>query len=411
MAMTPAMLAPPVRRTSLSWSRGRLLDLASATVAATIGAVSKPGVGFEDVSQAAYSVVVLGCCAAVLLRRSRPRASVASIIVLLVIHLALVDQVSVFAGVMCTVVTYTAQTRLFRPWRWVATAVACLGVVAAVQTARVPLQNGDWRARLAAGAITLGTLTIAALIGVVRRDARARYELAVERAAMLEREQEAERRLAAAEERTRIAQEMHDILGHSLNTVAMQAEGARCVLVSDPERAGQALEHIGRLSRDAVDEVRDLIDVLRSDDDTDLRPAPSLGDIPRLISASANAARTRLSIAGDPDAVPKPVSFVAYRIVQESLTNVIKHAGPVSTQVFVTVGVGSVDLVIVNDAPEIPAGAGDPQEVRGIHSKGGRHGIAGMSERIRVLGGTLDAGPDLSIGGWRVTAWLPWEQR
>lgn len=411
MAMTPAMLAPPVRRTSLSWSRGRLLDLASATVAATIGAVSKPGVGFEDVSQAAYSVVVLGCCAAVLLRRSRPRASVASIIVLLVIHLALVDQVSVFAGVMCTVVTYTAQTRLFRPWRWVATAVACLGVVAAVQTARVPLQNGDWRARLAAGAITLGTLTIAALIGVVRRDARARYELAVERAAMLEREQEAERRLAAAEERTRIAQEMHDILGHSLNTVAMQAEGARCVLVSDPERAGQALEHIGRLSRDAVDEVRDLIDVLRSDDDTDLRPAPSLGDIPRLISASADAARTRLSIAGDPDAVPKPVSFVAYRIVQESLTNVIKHAGPVSTQVFVTVGVGSVDLVIVNDAPEIPAGAGDPQEVRGIHRKGGRHGIAGMSERIRVLGGTLDAGPDLSIGGWRVTAWLPWEQR
>lgn len=411
MAMTPATLAPPVRRTSLSWSRGRLLDLASATVAATIGAVSKPGVGFEDVSQAAYSVVVLGCCAAVLLRRSRPRASVASIIVLLVIHLALVDQVSVFAGVMCTVVTYTAQTRLFRPWRWVATAVACLGVVAAVQTARVPLQNGDWRARLAAGAITLGTLTIAALIGVVRRDARARYELAVERAAMLEREQEAERRLAAAEERTRIAQEMHDILGHSLNTVAMQAEGARCVLVSDPERAGQALEHIGRLSRDAVDEVRDLIDVLRSDDDTDLRPAPSLGDIPRLISASADAARTRLSIAGDPDAVPKPVSFVAYRIVQESLTNVIKHAGPVSTQVFVTVGVGSVDLVIVNDAPEIPAGAGDPQEVRGIHRKGGRHGIAGMSERIRVLGGTLDAGPDLSIGGWRVTAWLPWEQR
>lgn len=411
MAMTPATLAPPVRRTSLSWSRGRLLDLASATVAATIGAVSKPGVGFEDVSQAAYSVVVLGCCAAVLLRRSRPRASVASIIVLLVIHLALVDQVSVFAGVMCTVVTYTAQTRLFRPWRWVATAVACLGVVAAVQTARVPLQNGDWRARLAAGAITLGTLTIAALIGVVRRDARARYELAVERAAMLEREQEAERRLAAAEERTRIAQEMHDILGHSLNTVAMQAEGARCVLVSDPERAGQALEHIGRLSRDAVDEVRDLIDVLRSDDDTDLRPAPSLGDIPRLISASADAARTRLSIAGDPDAVPKPVSFVAYRIVQESLTNVIKHAGPVSTQVFVTVGVGSVDLVIVNDAPEIPAGAGDPQEVRGIHRKGGRHGIAGMSERIRALGGTLDAGPDLSIGGWRVTAWLPWEQR
>lgn len=411
MAMTPATLAPPVRRTSLSWSRGRLLDLASATVAATIGAVSKPGVGFENVSQAAYSVVVLGCCAAVLLRRSRPRASVASIIVLLVMHLALVDQVSVFAGVMCTVVTYTAQTRLFRPWRWVATAVACLGVVAAVQTARVPLQNGDWRARLAAGAITLGTLTIAALIGVVRRDARARYELAVERAAMLEREQEAERRLAAAEERTRIAQEMHDILGHSLNTVAMQAEGARCVLVSDPERAGQALEHIGRLSRDAVDEVRDLIDVLRSDDDTDLRPAPSLGDIPRLISASANAARTRLSIAGDPDAVPKPVSFVAYRIVQESLTNVIKHAGPVSTQVFVTVGVGSVDLVIVNDAPEIPAGAGDPQEVRGIHRKGGRHGIAGMSERIRVLGGTLDAGPDLSIGGWRVTAWLPWEQR
>ena len=411
MAMTPATLAPPVRRTSLTWSRGRLLDLASATVAATIGAVSKPGLGFEDVSQAAYSVVVLGCCAAVLLRRSRPRASVASIIVLLVMHLALVDQVSVFAGVMCTVVTYTAQTRLFRPWRWVATAVACLGVVAAVQTARVPLQNGDWRARLAAGAITLGTLTIAALIGVVRRDARARYELAVERAAMLEREQEAERRLAAAEERTRIAQEMHDILGHSLNTVAMKAEGARCVLVSDPERAGQALEHIGRLSRDAVDEVRDLIDVLRSDDDTDLRPAPSLGDIPRLISASANAARTRLSIAGDPDAVPKPVSFVAYRIVQESLTNVIKHAGPVSTQVFVTVGVGSVDLVIVNDAPEIPAGAGDPQEVRGIHRKGGRHGIAGMSERIRVLGGTLDAGPDLSIGGWRVTAWLPWEQR
>src|SRR5690606_33136854 len=132
------------------------------------------------------------------------------------------------------------------------------------------------------------------------------YKAAVERATELEARQDAERRLAAVKERTRIAREMHDILGHSMNVIAMQAEGARYVLRSDPDQADAALGNIARLSREAVDEVRDLIDVLRADDEpATTRPAPSLTDVAELIGSYRGANdRIRLQVSGDLAAVP-----------------------------------------------------------------------------------------------------------
>jgi signal transduction histidine kinase len=204
------------------------------------------------------------------------------------------------------------------------------------------------------------------------------------------------------EERARIAREMHDILGHSLNTIAVQAEGARYALRADPDRADQALADIGRLSRAAVDEVRDLIDVLRTDDDpAATHPTPSLRDLPHLIGTFQRVGTSiRLRLDGEVNDVPRQVGLTAYRIIQESLTNAITHAADAPVLVRATIVERALDVLVTNGRPH-----------RTNTRQGGGHGLIGMRERVLALGGTIDAGPDPATGGWRVAARLPWSRR
>lgn len=382
-------------------ARPWLTDAVLAALVGLLGVISSPMVSFATTSQTVYTLIVFGCCTAMLLRRRRPHAALAVMALLLLAHLTLIDEIGVFAGAMCLIATYTTQTRLTPPWRWVYMAVIYAGAATAILTSSALPIGGDWRARAIVLIAVLAVLTIAALAGIVRRHARARYEAAIERAAILEAQQDTERRLAAVEERNRIAREMHDVLGHSLNAVAVQAEGARYVLRTNPEKVDHVLAAIGQLSRTAVDDVRELIDVLRTEDEvTSTRPAPSLRDIPDLIGTLQHTGTTiRLRSEGDIDTVPGHINLTAYRIVQESLTNVIRHAERATTMIHITVGIRSVDLAITNRGPIQAATSADTG-----------HGIIGMRERAHALGGRFEAGPDPAIGGWRVHANLPWSR-
>ncbi|MFT3877813.1 MAG: histidine kinase [Propioniciclava sp.] len=377
-----------------------VLDAALAVVLGIIGVASFPGASFETPAQTVYVLIVAGCCAAVAVRRLWPVVSLSVLAMFLLVHLVVVPQAGLFALLMCLLAAYTAQTHTAPPARWIFTALVLAGAVSGMHVASAPRVD-DWRAWSIGVVAVLAQLVVAGLIGVVRRQARARYEAAIERAAVLEAQQEVERRLAAADERATIAREMHDILGHSLNAIAMQAEGTRHVLRADPDRADAALAGIGRLSRGAVDEVRGLIDVLRTEDGAALRrPAPLLTDLPALIGTFRGSnERIRLQASGDLGEVPAHVARAGYRIVQEALTNAAKHAPGAPVTVRVAVMDGAVDLMIANPATRPAA----PPARRG-------HGLVGMGERARCLGGTIHAGPDPTAGGWTVAATLPWSR-
>lgn len=386
---------------ALFQARPWVTDVLLAFLVLVIGALSRPTMSFTTPAQAVYTLVVLVCAAALLIRRRRPLLSLAIIGLFLLIHLVFVREPGVFAAAVCVIAAYTTQTQLDPPWCWRAATVIYLGACAAVLSASGLMGWTTWSTRLTVAGGVIVVLTLATLAGVIRRDRKIRYEDALDRAAALEARREMERRLAAVQERTRIAWEMHDVLGHSLNVIAVQAEGVRYVARTDPEKADQVLADIGKLSRSAVDDVRALIDVLTTDEAQDTpRPTPSLQDIPMLIDDLRHTtAPIRLLVDGDLTQVPATVGLAGYRIVPEALTNILKHADGAAATIHIRVDATQVDISILNTAAR-GAGTGEPA--------GRQHGIVGMHQRARALGGMLWAGPDPHTGGWRVRANLPW---
>lgn len=389
---------------SLLRDRSWIADLVLAVLVGVVGAVSRPTLSFATGEQAVYSLVVFGSSLALVFRRVRPKLVLTLIGFLLALHFLVTHEVTVYAGAVCFVSAYTTQTQISLPWRWGYASVIYLSAGAAALVSSSTASESDWTARATVAAVALAMITIAVLGGIVRRNRQMRYEDAVERTASLEARRETERRLAAIEERTRIAREMHDVLGHSLNTIAVQAEGVRTIVRTDPSRTDQVLADIGRLSRDAVDDIRDLINVLTDDDDNidaPTRPTPALGDVVSLIdNLKYTKASIRLQVDGDLDSVPGAISLAGYRIIQEGLTNVLKHAYGATAVVRIHVTQEhAVDVTIRNSAPcTLHAGTGDSSH----------RGIIGMQERARALGGTLVAESDPDTGGWRVAAALPW---
>lgn len=379
-------------------------DLFLAVFSFVLGAISRPSLSFATPEQTAYGIVVSGCSIALVYRRLRPRLVLAIVGILLVVHLLAVRELTVFAAAVCMMAAYTTQTRLLPPWRWTFAIAVYAGASAAVLTSPTPVPDSDWTVRLVTVASATALITVAILAGIVRRNQKMRYEDALERAAFLEARQEVERRLVAVEERTRIAREMHDVLGHSLNVIAVQAEGVRYVIRTDLQRADQILADIGRLSRTAIDDVRDLISVLATDDEgaAPVRPAPTLRDIGELISDNQyTRAAIRLHVEGDLLSIPAPVGHAGYRIIQESLTNMLKHAEGATGSICILVRDREVELTVLNTASG---------EHRATPRGDSHHGIIWMQERARALGGTLTAGPDSITGGWRVVANLPWKR-
>lgn len=205
---------------------------------------------------------------------------------------------------------------------------------------------------------------------------------------------EAEQRavLAAAEERTRIAREMHDVVAHGLSVVIVQADGARYAAQKDPQVAVQTLGTVASVGRDALTEMRRLLGLLRGTEDPALAPQPRLEDIPSLVTADD---RVDLHLPDPVPQVPDGVALTAYRLVQESLTNVRKHAGPQArATVRLSVDADALDVEVVDD------GRG------GANDGTGGLGLLGMRERVEVHDGTLQVGPAPG-GGWAVRARIP----
>ena len=421
-----------------------------------------------------YGITVV-CGTAIALRRLHPLApaySVCAIGVALAVHLAVFSEASVLALVSCLLAAETTQSRIRQPWSLVLLALIYVGVVPAVCRAGEtidPQAVGGSVNRLIIPIVSGWVLvSVTALVGASRRRARERVERALERAEILRTQQDTERRLAVVQERQRIARDVHDLVGHSLSVIGMQAAGAR---------ADAALAVIGETSRRAVDEVRALVDVLRTDEDPPpavegikgiedikdtkgidrtaaaLRPgaalpdrgleavlapvgeaSPGLEEVPVLLARARRAdLPVSLSLSQTGDVAPE-VGRAVYRGVQEALTNVMRHAAGAPTTVALTVGDG-LEVVVTNEKNEesysssavaaadvgdvadaASPGTGphvDGERTGGAH-RGGREGREGregtgltsMAERLSDVGGSLEAGPT-STGGWRVRMSVP----
>jgi signal transduction histidine kinase len=235
--------------------------------------------------------------------------------------------------------------------------------------------------------------------------ARRRQEAVVtarQRAAELEQAREELARRAVTEERLRIARELHDVVAHSMSIIAVQSGVGVHVLDSQPEEARKALIAVEATSRQALVEMRRLLGVLRQEAEphASLAPAPGLAAVEELAAEVARAGvRVEVRIEGSPRELPAGLDLSAYRIVQEALTNVVRHAGPATARVAVGYAPDRVTLEVVDDGR---GPAGDGSEPVG-------HGIAGMRERVALYGGTLEAGPRPG-GGFRVAASLPLEE-
>jgi signal transduction histidine kinase len=236
-------------------------------------------------------------------------------------------------------------------------------------------------------------LALAITVGLGRAG-RLRVNLANARAEVAE---EATRR-RSSEERLRIARELHDIIGHSLGTIAVQAGVGRHLMETEPSKGAEALDNIAQISRDSLDEVRAVVAALR-DDEPPYHPTPSLADLPNLIeNVRATGLAVELTLPDDVEAVPRQIGAAVYRITREALTNVLRHAGASTASVQVNHRDGRVEVAIRDNG----AGSGDGRR----SGSGTGHGIAGMRERAEALGGSMSAGPS-SDGGFLVTATLP----
>ena len=217
-----------------------------------------------------------------------------------------------------------------------------------------------------------------------------------ERARVLERERDANARVAAAEERVRIAREMHDVVGHSVSVMVVQAGAERLALGEERPATREALLAIERTGREALAEMSRLLGILRKEGEgLSLSPRPSLAQVDVLVNTVRDAGvPVELRVEGEQTDLPPGVDVSAYRIVQEALTNVVKHAGPARASVVVRYGHRTVEVEVTDDGRASLNG-----------SRAG-YGLAGMRERVELHGGTLEAG-SRSEGGFAVKARLP----
>ncbi len=334
----------------------------------------------------AYVVLSAALLTPLLWRRGRPRA-VFAVVSLVSFAQWLTGMTMVPANIAVLVAMFGVAARCTLPWAVAALLVAELGVFLAL-TRFEPASLGEF----STGSIFVVTVWITGLYAKTRR----RYlESLEERAERAERERDQQARMAAAAERARIARELHDVIAHNVSVIIVQADGAAYALDSDPEQARHAVRAISRTGREALAEMRRLVGVLRQDDtDADYVPQPTIAQLEDLVRGAALPVELRVS--GVPAHLPEGEQLVVYRIVQEALTNALKHGGPgVRALVEIEYGEREVSVRVTDDG----RGAAAPRGRDG-------HGLIGMRERVGVYGGAVHAGPRPG-GGFEVHARLP----
>jgi signal transduction histidine kinase len=255
------------------------------------------------------------------------------------------------------------------------------------------------------GYVLLANLLIALVLFFVGRTVRGRRisaRVLAERAVAAEANQRALAQHAVADERRRIARELHDVVAHHVSVISVLATGARRVLHRDPDAADEALGTIADTSRTTLREMRRLLDVLRTDEEADaeLAPQPGLAGIEALVDQVREAGLpVRLTVDGDPVPLETGVALTVYRIVQEALTNALKHAGTAVATVRLCFDAGGLTVQVTDNGRGPVPHYGD----------GVGHGLVGMRERVALYGGTLSTGPRAG-GGFTVDATIPMDQ-
>lgn len=286
---------------------------------------------------------------------------------------------------------------------------------------------GDRRIRLAARILTVGAVVGAGIVLASSRGLRNEaLPLALLATALGLGEVTAANRDAATtsarlandQERARIARELHDVLSHQLSAIAVQAGAARIASQTDATVAAQVIGNIEDIARAGLTDLNRIVGVLRRDADEQLdrRPQPRLDDVPDLVTGARSAGLpVDLNVSGLPPSLPASVELAAYRVVQESLTNALRYA-QAPTRVRLTWLDGGLDVLIENDAPDQAGEAGEtalaaaaPALKLATSRRSGGRGLAGLSERAAILGGTFDAGRQPG-GSYAVHAWLPVHQ-
>jgi signal transduction histidine kinase len=347
----------------------------------------------------ATAAVAAAAAAALFARRRRPRAALAATVACGTLYAALGYNMNPVLLGPVVLALYTVAVSTDRRTAWTSAAVSA----AVLMGADMALGPGSW---LAPQKLTMLAWTgLAAAVGDALRSRRAYITAITDRAVRAERTREEEARRRVAEDRIRIARELHDVVAHHIALINAQAGVAVHLADQIPEPVRTALEHIRDTSHEALQELKATVGLLRQSDDpaAPLEPAPGVDQLPELLSSFARAGlEVKLERIGEVRALPPAVDLTAYRIVQESLTNVSKHAGVPTARVHLYFSQEQLSIRVEDDgrsAPLRPYG-----EPGGPHGTG--HGLTGMTERAAVVGGTLTAGRD-PWGGFRVAADLP----
>jgi signal transduction histidine kinase len=249
--------------------------------------------------------------------------------------------------------------------------------------------------------LTTLLLVTAWLSGNAMRARRRHVAELEDRAVRMQRERESSLRAALAEERAHIARELHDVVAHGVSVMIIQAEAARRLLTCSPARAAEALQTVSMTGSDALGELQHLLRVLDAGDgQAELEPAPTLSTLERLLARMrSTGVEVELHRAGRPRPLPRGLELTAYRVVQEALTNVLKHGGGARAEVHLDYGPDCLRVEVVDDGHAAPLAVGE----RG-------RGLLGMRERMAAYGGELETGPRPE-GGYAVRAWLPLGER
>ena len=349
---------------------------------------------------------------ALLMRRRYPLSALAAVLIVLLV--APEDMLPAFGG------TVAGWVLLYSIPVYRSVAAGWVGYVLAVVLSVLPLSMGEPFADGAAGpfgVISLGVtsallMLIPVVIGINVGNRQRYTEAIIDRAHQLARERDQLARLAVAEERSRIAREMHDIVAHSVSVMIMLSEGAARAAEIQPAEAAKAMSQCAETGRSALGEMRRLIGVLREPRPdsgepmpAEMAPAPGVESLPELVDGFRGAGLVvELTLRGireeDASASGQGRELTIYRTVQEALTNTLRHAGPgARARVLVDQRNGSTLVQVIDDG-------GDPGQAAPMAGMGSGQGLAGLGERVRLFGGTLDFGP-AGRRGWQVTATLP----
>lgn len=383
------------------WRRTDRAGAADAALALTLLAIGQSevwvpfrlggiGTAVAD-SRPLAALMIVVCTLPLAWRRSRPLVVAFVVCAALATQvLVVVPSVSLAAGLLPLMIVDYSGAAYGRAHRRGSVLVAVLGVeavlVARIAEERVP------------GEFLFGLFVIIGVwvIGDLVRSRQHRADQAVEDVARVEAERDVWAAQVLAEERVRIARELHDIIAHGVSLMGVQAAAARVLIDRDPDAAKQTLRIVEAQGRESVGELQRLLGVLREPNSCDdLQPQPGLSDVPALVEQLRQAGKpVELSIQGQPRTVPAGIDLAAYRVVQEALTNSLKHAGSVPARVCVSYERATVAVHVSDHGPLIagPVLSG--------------HGLIGMRERIALYGGSLQFGPDTS-GQFSVQAQLP----